>query len=104
MFLVGTESEDLTLHFWPRHEKTPLQSFLVENENVALFQVITEHVENLLNFMRIPPEMAVLEWIKVRTICISKSAVTGTLKHVKSSVARSVGIVLRWSSGYGAGG
>ena len=30
--------------------------------------------------------------------------VTGTLKHVKSSVARSGGIVLRWSSGYGAGG
>ena len=29
---------------------------------------------------------------------------TGTLKHVKSSVARSGGIVLRWSSGYGAGG
>ena len=31
-------------------------------------------------------------------------AVTGTLKHVKSFVARSGGIVLRWSSGYGAGG
>ena len=30
--------------------------------------------------------------------------VTGTLKHVKSSVARTGGIVLRWSSGYGAGG
>ena len=30
--------------------------------------------------------------------------VTGTLKHVKSSVARSGDIVLRWSSGYGAGG
>ena len=30
--------------------------------------------------------------------------VTGTLKHVKSSVARSGGIVLRWSSGYGVGG
>ena len=30
--------------------------------------------------------------------------VTGTLKHVKSSVARSGGIVLQWSSGYGAGG
>ena len=30
--------------------------------------------------------------------------VTGTLKNVKSSVARSGGIVLRWSSGYGAGG
>ena len=30
--------------------------------------------------------------------------VTGTLKHVKSSVARSGGIVLWWSSGYGAGG
>ena len=31
-------------------------------------------------------------------------SVTGTLKHVKSSVARTGGIVLRWSSGYGAGG
>ena len=31
-------------------------------------------------------------------------SVTGTLKHVKSSVAPSGGIVLRWSSGYGAGG
>ena len=33
-----------------------------------------------------------------------EDSVTGTLKHVKSSVARSGGIVLRWSSGYGAGG
>ena len=33
-----------------------------------------------------------------------EDGVTGTLKHVKSSVARSGGIVLRWSSGYGAGG
>ena len=32
------------------------------------------------------------------------NCVTGTLKHVKSSVARSGGIVLRWCSGYGAGG
>ena len=31
-------------------------------------------------------------------------SVTGTLKHVQSSVARTGGIVLRWSSGYGAGG
>ena len=31
-------------------------------------------------------------------------AVTGTLKHLKSSVARSGGIMLRWSHGYGAGG
>ena len=30
--------------------------------------------------------------------------VTGTLKHVKSSVARSGGIMLWWSNGYGAGG
>ena len=30
--------------------------------------------------------------------------VTGTLEHVKSSVARSGGIVLRWSGGCGAGG
>ena len=34
----------------------------------------------------------------IRTVCV-----TGTLKHVKSSVARAGGIVLRWSSGYGAG-
>ena len=33
-----------------------------------------------------------------------EDSVTGTLKHVKSSVARSGGIVLRRSSGYGAGG
>ena len=35
-----------------------------------------------------------------------EDSVTGTLKHwdVKSSVTRSSGIVLRWSSGYGAGG
>ena len=33
-----------------------------------------------------------------------EDSVTGTLKHVKSSVARTGGIVLRWSSGYGAGG
>ena len=33
-----------------------------------------------------------------------EDSVTGTLKHVKSSVARSGGIVLRWSSGCGAGG
>ena len=33
-----------------------------------------------------------------------EDSVTGTLKHVKSFVARSGGIVLRWSSGYGAGG
>ena len=33
-----------------------------------------------------------------------EDSVTGTLKHVKSSVARSGGIVLRLSSGYGAGG
>ena len=33
-----------------------------------------------------------------------EDSVTGTLKHVKSSVARSGGIVLWWSSGYGAGG
>ena len=35
-----------------------------------------------------------------------EDSVTGTLKHVKSSVARSGGrgTVLRWSSGYGAGG
>ena len=32
------------------------------------------------------------------------SSVTGTMKHVKSSVARSGGIVLRWSNGYCAGG
>ena len=32
------------------------------------------------------------------------NGVTGTLKHVKSSVARSGRIVLRWSSGYGTGG
>ena len=31
-------------------------------------------------------------------------SVTGTLKHVKSSVARAGGIVLRWSNGYGTGG
>ena len=30
-------------------------------------------------------------------------SVTGTWKHVKSCVARTGGIVLRWSSGYGAG-
>ena len=34
----------------------------------------------------------------------NQGGVTGILKHVKSSVARSGGIVLRWSSGYGAGG
>ena len=33
-----------------------------------------------------------------------EDSVTGTLKHVKSSVARTGGIVLRWSGGYGAGG
>ena len=33
-----------------------------------------------------------------------KDSVTGTLKHVKSSVARSGGIVLRSSCGYDAGG
>ena len=33
-----------------------------------------------------------------------EDSVTGTLKHVKSSVARTGGIVLRWSSGYGEGG
>ena len=33
-----------------------------------------------------------------------EDCVTGTLKHVKSSVAQAGGIVLRWSSGYGAGG
>ena len=33
-----------------------------------------------------------------------EDSVTGTLKHVKSSVARTGGIVLRWSIGYGAGG
>ena len=33
-----------------------------------------------------------------------ENSVTGTLKHGKSSVARSGGVVLRWSSGYGAGG
>ena len=33
-----------------------------------------------------------------------EDSATGTLKHVKSSVARSGGIVLQWSSGYGAGG
>ena len=33
-----------------------------------------------------------------------EGSVTGTLKHVRSSVARTGGIVLRWSSGYGAGG
>ena len=32
-----------------------------------------------------------------------EDSVTGTLKHVKSSVARSGGIVLRWSCDYGAG-
>ena len=30
-----------------------------------------------------------------------EDSVTGTLKHVKSSVARSGGIVLRWSSAGG---
>ena len=33
-----------------------------------------------------------------------EDSVAGTLKHVKSSVARSGGIVLWWSSGYGGGG
>ena len=33
-----------------------------------------------------------------------EDSVTGTLKHIKSSVARCGGIVLWWSSGYGAGG
>ena len=33
-----------------------------------------------------------------------EDSVTGTLKHAESSGARSGGIVLRWSSGYGAGG
>ena len=33
-----------------------------------------------------------------------EDSVTGTLKRVKSSAARSGGIVPRWSSGYGAGG
>ena len=33
-----------------------------------------------------------------------EDSVTGTLKHVKSSVTRTGGIVLRWSNGYGAGG
>ena len=33
-----------------------------------------------------------------------EDSVTGTLKHIESSVAQSGGIVLRWSSGYGAGG
>ena len=33
-----------------------------------------------------------------------EDSVTGNLNHVKSSVARTGGIVLRWSSGYGAGG
>ena len=33
-----------------------------------------------------------------------EDSVTGTLKHVKISVAGSGGIVLRWSGGYGAGG
>ena len=33
-----------------------------------------------------------------------EDSVTGTLKHVKSCVARAGGIVPRWFSGYGAGG
>ena len=33
-----------------------------------------------------------------------EGSVTGTMKHVKSSVARTGSIVLRWSSGYGTGG
>ena len=33
-----------------------------------------------------------------------EDSVTGTLKHVKSFVARSGGIVPRWSRDYGAGG
>ena len=40
----------------------------------------------------------------VRCQSSNAPAVTGTLKHVKSSVVRSSGIVLRWSSGHGAGG
>ena len=43
-------------------------------------------------------------WDTAMVEAVSTVIVTGTLKHVKSSVARSGGIVLRWSSGYGAGG
>ena len=45
-------------------------------------------------------------WMEGIVIPLHKGGggVTGTLKHVKSSVARSGGVVLRWSSGYGAGG
>ena len=41
---------------------------------------------------------------KTAPLLASTRSVTETLKHVKSSVARSGGIVLRWSASYGAGG
>ena len=51
--------------------------------------------------IRVPHSDHVHLYFQNEDLFKTRANVTGTLKHVKSSVARSVGIVLRWSSGYG---
>ena len=95
-------------HLWPgRDYGSPVTSRDDGFSHPSESREKTAHEQHILvglpdrDGIRAPHSDHVHPYFQNEDLFKTRANVTGTLKHVKSSVARSSGIVLRWSSGYG---